>query len=75
MAVSLTKTGQPQALPNRLTVACPICDRTYELSYSDDEWNRVKDWLNLTRRCLREDHKRSHGASALTLTWNPVRGR
>jgi hypothetical protein len=76
MAVSLTKIGQPaQSFPNRVTVACPVCDQTYELSYSDDEWNRVKDWLNVARRCLREDHKRRHELPWLALEWNPVRGR
>ena len=75
MAVSLMKIGQPQSLPNRVNVGCPVCDQTYELSYSDDEGNRVKDWLNLARRCLREDHKRSHELPSHTLVWNPVRGR
>jgi hypothetical protein len=76
MAVSLTKTGQPaQSFPNRVTVACPVCDETYELSYSDDEWNRVKDWLNVARRSLRQDHKRSHELSSHALAWKAVRGR
>jgi len=75
MAVLLTKTGLPQSLPNRLTVACPVCDQTYALSYSDDEWNRVKDWINVARRCLREDHKGRHELSSHTLAWKPVRGR
>jgi hypothetical protein len=75
MPVSLTKTGLPQALPNLLTIACPVCDQTYELGYSDDEWNRVKDWINVARRCLREDHKRKHELPSHTLAWKPVRGR
>ena len=75
MAVLLTKTGLPQSLPNRLTVACPVCDQTYDLSYSDDEWNRVKDWIRLAERALRQDHKTRHRVFSVELHWQPVRGR
>lgn len=74
VVVSLTKDGAPDALPNWITVKCPTCGQTYRLSYSDDEWNWVKDWLHLAERALREDHKRRHEHSSLALAWKPVRG-
>ena len=75
MAVSLTKPGASYALPNQLTVKCPRCDETYRLAYSDDEWNRLKDWIGLAERALREAHKHGHELQSLTLAWSPVRGR
>jgi hypothetical protein len=42
--VSLTKS--PGTLPNHVSVKCPRCDETYDLSHSDDEWQRVKHWLD-----------------------------
>ncbi len=75
MAVSLTKTEITGAFPNQAQVKCPRCDQTYRLSYSDDEWNRVRDWSRVAERALREDHKHRHELASLGLRWNPVRGR
>jgi hypothetical protein len=47
VAVLLTKPDAATTLPNQAPVTCPRCKQTYRLSYSDDEWNRVKDWLTL----------------------------
>lgn len=74
VAVSLTKDGAPGVLPNHLTVKCPTCGQGYRLYYSDDEWNRVKDWIRLAERALREDHKGRHELSSLEVHWKPVRG-
>lgn len=75
VAVSLTKPDTAASLPNQTIVACPRCDQIYRLSYSDDEWNRVKDWLVRAERALREDHKGGHDASSVAVAWHPVRGR
>lgn len=74
VTVSLAKDGAPYVFPNHLTVKCPTCGQSYRLSYSDDEWNRVKDWIRLAERALREDHKRRHELPSLALDWKPVRG-
>jgi hypothetical protein len=75
VAVSLTKPTVPLTLANELTVKCPRCQEAYRVGYSDDEWNRVKDLLAVAERTLREDHKRNHELSSLTLNWNPIRGQ
>jgi hypothetical protein len=80
MAVTLTKLvdGKPEvsdALPNEQTVRCPLCDQIFRLGYSDGEWNRVKDWLGIAERAIREDHKRRHEVSSLALEWKPLRRR
>jgi hypothetical protein len=74
VTVSLSKDGAPDELPNHIAVKCPKCSQSYRLNYSDDEWNRVKDWIRLAERALREDHKRRHELSSLALLWKPVRG-
>jgi hypothetical protein len=58
---------------NEQTVKCPLCDQVYRLGYSDNEWNRVKDWLTIAERAIREDHKSKHQAESLHLEWKPVR--
>ena len=78
MAVSLTKIveGKPavdDTLENKQTVKCPSCDQMYRLGYSESEWNKVKDWLTIAERAIREDHKRKHQAESLDLEWKPVR--
>lgn len=80
MAVTLTKlvNGKPavsDTLPNEQTVRCPFCEQVFRLGYSDSEWNRVKDWLGIADRAIREDHKRRHEVEALGLTWKPLRRR
>jgi hypothetical protein len=76
VAVSLTKDGAPDVLPNQITVKCPACGQPYRLCYSDDEWNRAKDWIRLAERALREDHKCRHELSSLAIAWkgNPQDG-
>jgi hypothetical protein len=48
------------AFPNTVTVACPRRNQRYVLSYSDDEWHRVKDWIRFAERALCEDHQLKH---------------
>ncbi len=68
------KTG---GLPNQLTVRCPRCLQHYRLSYSVDQWNRLRGWLLFADRALplREDDKRRHELESVPLLWNPVRGK
>jgi hypothetical protein len=78
MPVTLTKTvdGKPLAndtLENKQSVQCPLCNQVYRLGYSDGEWNRVKDWLTVAERAIREDHKRKPQAESLHLEWKPLR--
>jgi hypothetical protein len=78
MPVSLIKivAGNPvvsDSLPNELTVKCPLCELTFRFGYTDSEWNRVKDWLTIAERAIREDHKTKHAASSLALEWKPAR--
>ena len=59
MPVSLIKIidGKPavsDSLTNELTVKCPLCEQTFRFGYSDSEWNRVKDWLTIAERAIRE---------------------
>ena len=80
MTVSLTKVvnGQPEVsdtLTNEQTLKCPLCDQTYRLGYSDGEWNRVKDWLGIAERAIRQDHKRKHEIATLALEWKGLRRR
>jgi hypothetical protein len=75
VSVSLAKSEMALDQPNQLTVRCPRCDHTYRLGYSDDEWNRLKDWLGRAERALREEHKHRHELLSLPLAWSPVRGR
>jgi hypothetical protein len=71
--VSLTKSRG--ILPNHVTVKCPRCDQAYDLSYSDDEWHRVKHWLDMAARTLREDHEHRHELDTVELKCDVVRGR
>jgi hypothetical protein len=48
------------------------CDQVYRLGYSDSERNRVKDWLTIAERAIRQDHKRKHPAETLSLEWKPA---
>jgi hypothetical protein len=72
--VSLSKSASPH--PNKIAVACPRCQMDYVLSYTDDEWHRVKDWTRLAERALREDHNLRHERETLVLVAKHlVRGR
>jgi spore germination protein YaaH len=78
MPVSLTKIvagnrAVSDSLPNEQTVKCPLCEQTFRLGYTDSEWNRVKDWLTIAERAIREEHKTKHAASSLVLEWKPAR--
>jgi hypothetical protein len=80
MAVLLRKIveGLPSSdgdFGHQQSILCPRCGQIYGLSYSSDEWNRVKDWANLANRAIREDHKHGHKVSSLTLAWDLVRGQ
>lgn len=72
--VSLSKSAAPH--PNQIPVTCPRCQLEYILSYTDDEWHRVKDWTRLAERELREDHNLRHERETLELVAKHlVRGR
>jgi hypothetical protein len=58
---------------NEQTVKCPLCEQTFRFGYTDSEWNRVKDWLTIAARAIREDHKSKHQAASLALEWKPAR--
>jgi hypothetical protein len=78
MPVTLTKivdgkSGASDALENEQILQCSLCDEVYRLGYSDSEWNRVKDWLTIAERSIREDHKSKHQAESLHLEWKPMR--
>jgi hypothetical protein len=80
MPVSLTKiqNGKPAVsddLKNELTVKCPRCEQTYRLGYSDNEWNKVKDWLRLAETAIRKDHDSRHEAPTIPLDWRGIRRR
>ena len=62
-------------LKNELTVKCPRCERTYRLGYSDNEWNKVKDWLRLAETAIRRDHNSRHESATITLEWRGIRRR
>jgi hypothetical protein len=80
MPVTLTKivNGKPAVsddLKNELTVKCPRCDRTFRLGYSDNEWNKVKDWLRLAETAIRKDHDSHHEVPTISLDWRGIRRR
>ncbi len=75
MTVSLTRSDVPAPPSNQVMLTCPRCDRAYWLTYTDDEWNRVKDWIGVAQRALREDHKARHERPSVPLNWQPVRPR
>jgi hypothetical protein len=78
MPVTLTKivdgkSGASDALENEQILQCSLCDEVYRLGYSDSERKRVKDWLTIAERAIREDHKRKHQVASLNLEWKPLR--
>jgi len=80
MPESLTKIldGKPVVsddLTNEQTVKCPRCGLAYRLGYSDTEWHRVKDWLNLAAKAIRKDHDLRHEAATIPLEWRGIRRR
>jgi hypothetical protein len=80
MPVSLAKLvgGKPavsDTLTNEQAMKCPMCGQAFRLGYSDGEWNRVKDWLIIGERAIREDHRLKHEALTLVLVWSPSRRR
>lgn len=80
MAVSLTKIidGRPaisDTLLNEQTVQCPLCRQTFRFGYSDGEWHRLKDWLAIAERALRQDHQTKHEVGSLGLEWRSIRRR
>jgi hypothetical protein len=74
MAVVLTKPSNVEGLPNRTAIACPRCRQNYVFACSDDEWNRLTDWVAVARRALRDDHKCRQEQPSIPLRWNAVRG-
>jgi len=80
MSVILMKfrDGKPpvsDALPNQHTVKCPRCEQAYTLAYSDNEWNKVKDWLKFAETAIRRDHHLRHEAATIPLEWHGIRKR
>jgi hypothetical protein len=80
MAVTLTKIidgkpAQADAHANALTVECPRCEQSYRLSYSDDEWHRLRTWQDLAGKALRKDHDLRHEAATIPLEWSGIRRR
>ncbi|MCU1239311.1 MAG: hypothetical protein JWO71_37 [Candidatus Acidoferrum typicum] len=80
MAATLTKiiNDKPAVsddLKNELTVKCPRCEQTYRLGYSDNEWNKVKDWLRLAETAIRTDHAGRHEAGTIGIDWRGIRRR
>ena len=80
MSVTLTKVmgGKPVVsddLTNELAVRCPRCEQTYRLGYTDDEWNKVIDWLQLAGTAIRKDHDLRHDAATIPLDWRGIRRR
>jgi hypothetical protein len=72
--ISLAKTDCPHA--NKVLVVCPRCALQYVLSYTDDEWHRLKDWTCAAERALREDHNLKHERDTMELKQKKlVRGR
>ena len=71
MPVTLTKIvgGQPVDTANGVTVRCPKCLQPYWLSYTDNEWHRVKDWLKIAETAIRKDHDLRHEAATIPLDW------
>ena len=80
MSVTLTKIvhGKPAVadiLANEQTVKCPLCEQTYRLGYSANEWNKVKDWLKHAERAIRDDHDLKHELLIIPLVWRGIRRR
>jgi hypothetical protein len=48
-------------------------DMTYRLGYSDNEWNKVKEWLRLAETAIRKDHDSGHQAPTIPLDWRGIR--
>jgi hypothetical protein len=67
------KLSANDTLENEHILQCSLCDQVYRFGCSDNEWNRVKDWLTIAERAIREDHKRKHQVATLALEWKPVR--
>src|SRR5712671_6991046 len=73
--VTSRKPGVSDDLTNELAVRCPRCQQTYRLGYSDTEWHRVKDWLQLAAKAIRKDHDLRHEAAIIPLEWRGIRRR
>ena len=81
MSVTLTKIieGKPvvsDELTNEVrAIHCPRCEQAYRLGYSDTEWHRVKDWLQLAAKAIRKEHDLRHEAATIPLEWRGIRRR
>jgi hypothetical protein len=80
VSVTLTKIidGKPairDILANEQIVKCPRCEQTYRLGYSDNERNKVKDWLKLADTAIYHDHDLQHQVVTIPLEWRGIRGR
>jgi hypothetical protein len=77
MPVTLTRFGErisPEAA-NSHVLRCPKCEQKYLLGYSDEEWHRMKDWLELAETVIRKDHDLRHEAASIPLEWRGGRRR
>ena len=81
MSVTLTKiidgkpTNTSDTVTNGVTVCCPRCEQAYWLSYSDGEWNKVKDWLKPAESAIRKDQGLRHEALTIPLEWRGIHRR
>jgi hypothetical protein len=48
-------------------IQCPYCAVAYLLTWDDEEWNSVKDWIGVAERAVRKSHPR-HGDVELPVT-------
>ena len=78
MALTKLVNGRPaidDGLANALTLTCSQGERRFRLGYSDNEWNKVKDWLGIAERAIRIDHKKRHEVDSLKLEWEAIKRR
>jgi hypothetical protein len=56
VAALLKRLTDPQALGNEVNVAGPLCDQTFVLCYTDNEWNKLNEWHRLVNAALRNSN-------------------
>jgi hypothetical protein len=50
--------GQKLDVEHQQFVKCTHCEQRFILTWDDDEWNCVKDWLRIAGQAVRKSHPR-----------------
>jgi hypothetical protein len=74
MPATLQKPTPDQKLDSdhQYSVKCTHCEQRFVLTWDDEEWNRVKDWIRVAAAAVRKSHPR-HVAERLHIERKKVK--